>query len=74
MRSFTVDAGQEALISAWESEHACGLPADPILGGKQIGAIGGEISYVFAPTSLGVILVVKCACGAELNVTDFASW
>jgi hypothetical protein len=74
MRSFTVDARQEALIGAWESEHACGLPADPIFGGKQIGAIGGVVSYRFTPTSLGVAVVAKCACGAEINVTDFDSW
>lgn len=39
------------------------------------GAIGGEITYCFTPTSLGTILVVKHAgTGKEINLTDFNSW
>lgn len=39
------------------------------------GAIGGELTYCFTPTSLGDILVVKhSGTKAELNVTNFDEW
>lgn len=41
---------------------------------QKTGAIGGETSYSFTPTSLGVIVTVLCACGKEKNVTDYDSW
>lgn len=39
------------------------------------GAIGGNISYHFTRTSLGVIKVVKeSVTGQELDLTDYDSW
>ena len=38
------------------------------------GAIGGRITYMFTPTSLGVITRVKCACGKEADLTDTSIW
>lgn len=38
------------------------------------GAIGGRWTYKITPTSLGTILVVQCACGAEEDVTDYGNW
>ena len=39
------------------------------------GAIGGQFSYKFTPTSLGdIITVIDGTSGEELNVTDFDSW
>jgi len=37
------------------------------------GAIGGDLTYKFSPTSLGTVLVVE-SCGQELNLTDYSSW
>ena len=37
------------------------------------GAIGGGVEYVFIPTSLGVITLVRYN-GEELNLTDFENW
>lgn len=37
------------------------------------GAIGGEVEYVFKPTSLGCIVLVRYN-GAELNITNFEDW
>lgn len=38
------------------------------------GAIGGRISYIFTPTSLGVLTKIKCACGEQIDITDVSDW
>ena len=38
------------------------------------GAIGGELTYSFTPTSLGVIVKVKHAYGMEIDVTEYDDW
>lgn len=38
------------------------------------GAIGGRLTYMFTPTSLGMITKVKCACGKVFNLTDVSEW
>lgn len=84
---FEVTDEQKEKISKWAGEQdavwlqkqkssdnsfARRLAADNI---PYYGAIGGELTYCFSPTSLGDILVVKHGgTGAELNVTDFDNW
>lgn len=41
---------------------------------NPVGAIGGRLTYSFTPTGLGVITIIKCACGAEIDLTDYESW
>lgn len=41
---------------------------------ESTGAIGGRITYKFTPTSLGAIIVVECACGKQIDITDTNSW
>lgn len=38
------------------------------------GAIGGELTFTFTPTSLGDVFKVKHYSGLELNLTDYDSW
>lgn len=38
------------------------------------GAIGGGISVIFYPTSLGAAVTVRCDCGEEINITDYEAW
>ena len=38
------------------------------------GAIGGQCTYSFTPTNIGTIAKVKCACGQELDITDYDNW
>ncbi len=38
------------------------------------GAIGGKLTYMFTPTSLGVITKVRCSCGNEKCISDFTDW
>lgn len=60
--------------------HKCVLPDAPkrmqkLTGQKKKqGAIGGQYSYRFTPTSLGIAVTVRCACGKEENVTEYDSW
>lgn len=61
---FWVEKDQAKRMSKFSDDHRC----------CQRGAIGGAISYIFAPTSLGVVVKVKCACGKELDVSDYEGW
>ncbi len=68
---FKLDEKELTEYRKWIEEHDKTCPhADPM---KQ-GAIGGRLTYTFTPTSLGVITIVKCACGEEINLTDTDSW
>ena len=58
-------------FNEWKKEHdkTCEL-AKP----GATGAIGGGLTYCFTPTGLGVITVIKCGCGEELNLTHSEDW
>src|SRR3989304_6643768 len=38
------------------------------------GAIGGATTVSFSPTSIGIVVKVKCHCGKEKDVTDYSVW
>ena len=58
---------------AWLKQHDCKLPKNPN-GSFRVGAIDGRFTYSFTPTSLGVVIKVKCACGQEIDVTPYEDW
>lgn len=37
---------------------------------KSFGAIGGNFTYEFIPTSIGDIITCKCSCGEEITIND----
>jgi hypothetical protein len=43
-------------------------------GRVDVGTIGGGYTFCFTPTSLGVIVNVKCADNTELSLTDTSKW
>ena len=43
-------------------------------GEVYVGAIGGAYSFCFTPTGLGNMVVVKCADGTELDLTEYEYW
>ena len=56
---FGLSPKYRAKAQAWIKEHPCTV--------KYGGAIGGTITYVIVPTSIGSWVNAKCACGAELK-------
>lgn len=42
--------------------------------GAYGGAIGGIVTYIIAPTSIGTVYKVSCVCGHQVNITDFDCW
>jgi hypothetical protein len=38
------------------------------------GTIGGEFTYCFTPTSLGVVIKVKHVNGKEIDLTEYEDW
>ena len=42
---------------------------------KPAGAIGGQFSYIFSPTSIGVVVKIRDDIGGkELDVTNYLDW
>ena len=70
---FKVTGEQEKQAQKFMLTHDCSCRKDED-GWPYVGAIGGATTFCFTPTGLGDILVVKCTCGAEVNLTDFDSW
>lgn len=69
MMLFELDNKQMEKYINWYNKHKqnCSLH-------QKDGAIGGRESFVFTPTGLGIIIKVKCACGGELDLTDYENW
>lgn len=63
---FKLTYDQTKKSAVWIGEHTCKL--------TRIGAIGGKITYSFTPTRIGITQVISCACGEELDLTDYDSW
>lgn len=85
--TFTLDADQEIKLAEWCRTQDEAVLAeqrksdDPFIreeaeaGFAYYGAIGGELTYSFSPTSIGTVLVVKhSVTGEEINLTDYGSW
>jgi len=51
----------------WDENHNCKLKDQSV-------AIGGRLTYCYTPTGLGVITVVKCACGEKIDLTEYSLW
>lgn len=68
---FKINDYEVAEYKKWLTQHdkEC-----PLLLNNIHGTIGGRISFIFTPTSLGVAFTVKCACGASKECTDVNDW
>ena len=66
MREFILDDKIVKRIVKWLLNHECTIDDE--------GAIGGKITYTFTPTGLGDIVKCKCACGKEIDVTEYEKW
>lgn len=66
MMIFSLGDQDISRVNEWKAAHDCGL--------SYQGAIGGKYTYCFSPTNLGIVVKVRCACGSEIDVTDYDSW
>lgn len=64
--SFSMTEEEEKKISSWYRENGFDQMAT--------GAIGGDLTFHFTPTSLGMVFTVTHSSGAELDLTDYESW
>ena len=66
MTGFTLTDDQQKQARQWVDSHTCSI--------DYSGAIGGKTTYSFTSTSIGVVEKVSCACGEELDLTDYDMW
>jgi hypothetical protein len=59
----------EDKLEEWISTHRCQFTKP-----GSTGAIGGRLTYMFTPTGLGCISIVRCACGGEIDCTNYDKW
>ena len=61
MKIFQLSDTQLEKIKQWDTDHKCNKYGD---------VTGARLEYCFIPTGLGDVTIVKCSCGAELDVTE----
>lgn len=61
--SFDVSEEEWEEIKKWKKNHE----QEKHEGNNYHGAIGGNYSYVFVPTSIGTIGTIRCSCGEEFT-------
>lgn len=66
--TFEIPDREAAAFIEWDKAHTEVCPM------RYHGSIGGRITYVFAPTSLGLVMKVNCACGEEIDLTHYEEW
>lgn len=63
---FALNRTEMSAVESWIEKHI----EEKHGGNTYAGAIGGRFSYVFVPTSLGVIGTIRCGCGEEFCFRD----
>jgi hypothetical protein len=66
VNNFIIEHDQLEKIAQWMIDHECSI--------THVGAIGGKTSYIFTPTGIGTVIKARCACGSEVDVTDYEDW
>lgn len=71
-RGFPISAEEEKRIKEWQDTHDAEVHGLKTLKERVRagGCIGGRYSYEFVSTSIGVIGIVKCNCGAKFTFQD----
>jgi len=75
---FDINEKEKACLDIWLNDHHKECAFSPERESERVspklGAIGGGLTYCFSPNGLGRTLVVRCACGGEIDVTDALEW
>lgn len=62
---------REHELKAWQQNHPCKFRRADFGGARYAGSFGGADTFCFTPLSIGSAIVkVRCACGAELDLTE----
>lgn len=69
MKQFTLSGDEYMAYLSWELEHRKTCPHC-----KNPTANGGRLTFCFTPTGVGTGVVIKCGCGASVDVTDVSKW
>lgn len=64
--TFALMDWQVLKLTNWEVTHKCSL--------TETGAIGGATTIQFTNTNLGQVQKGVCACGDEIDLTDYNDW
>lgn len=67
-KTFILSANQYKKYDEWRKEK------NKKDGEVYVGAIGGAYTFCFTPTGLGDMVVVKCADGTQLDLTEYEYW
>ena len=68
MLEFGFTAEEEDLIRNWQKNHDCRYRTEG--GGRYVDFVGSTDTYSFTPCTIGCIRVVRCACGAKLDLSN----
>jgi len=60
---FTLNKDEIKKALEFINNHKCSI--------RYTGVIGGKITYLFTPNNVGCLIKVRCACGQELDLTDY---
>lgn len=61
-------------IRKWQKDHDQERHIPPGKKHRYSGAIGGAYTIEFTGTSLGQCVHCRCACGEEIDVSDYDNW
>jgi len=69
-RGFPVTVEEDKSIRKWQETHLREKHPEALEDPSYFGAIGGNWTYIFIPTSIGTIGEVRCHCGEKYCFSD----
>lgn len=71
-RGFSISEKEKETIEEWRLKHEAEVHGRDTLEKRLSahGAIGGSYTYIFTPTSIGVVGEFKCSCGESFTFQD----
>jgi hypothetical protein len=71
-RGFPISEEEQEKIKEWQKEHDKEVHGVTDIKGRltKAGAIGGDYTYEFIPTSIGTFGSIKCTCGAKFEFQE----
>ena len=67
MICFELDNEQENLLRDWQENHDCKYRLENEY--RNTGSFSGADTFTFIPTTVEEIVIVKCACGAKIDLS-----